>query len=100
MNQFPLTRATRHGFITSAGVSAVLVFSLVSPNSPRTVLFDGLLQGTLDQSQLLSNLCLSILAMLTFLSKFYKWKECGNLFSLVDDSSDSESFYPGAMTGS
>lgn len=33
----------------------------------------GLLQGTLDQ--LLSNLCLSILAMLTFLSKFYKWKE-------------------------
>lgn len=43
MNHFP--QATRHGFITSAGVSAVLIVSLVSPSSQRTVLFDGTAAG-------------------------------------------------------
>lgn len=49
----------------------------------------GLLQGTLDQFHL-SNLCLSILAMLRFLSKF--WEE--RLWQTFDWL-----FYPGAMTG-
>lgn len=70
MNHFP--QAARRGFLSQC-VLAVLIAGLVSPHSQRTVLSD----GTADQSRLLSNLYLSILAMLTFLSKFYERKECG-----------------------
>lgn len=55
-------------FFTS--VLAVLIADLHTHIEQSFLL--GLLQGTLDQSLLLSNLCLSILAMLTFLSKFYE----------------------------